>query len=170
MDVSDFAGEYARRADDELLCMWADRNTLFPEAAIALESELQRRGLDKQDAARIKKRLDALDAREKKGSLSNQIAAAKYERNMRHFVGSKEPEYYSPYGSRDIRGTFAQIRHRYRVWKTFHDHTGRWPVLSIWFWFLSWIAVIVLALAIIVWVKARNWGAAGVWWRLSVAF
>ena len=157
MDVSNFTEEYARRADDELLCMWADRDTLFPEAVMALESELQRRGLDKQNAARIKKRLDALDAREKKGSLSKQIATANYERNMRHFVGSKEPEYYSPYGSRDIRDTFARIRHKYRVWKTFHDHTGHWPVLSIWFWFLSWIAVIAFAPAFIFWAKARGW-------------
>ena len=69
MDLSEFTANYAHLGDDELLCLWADRNTLVPVAATALEGELQRRGLNKQNSTRIKKRLDALAAREKKGRL-----------------------------------------------------------------------------------------------------
>ncbi|HYG98175.1 MAG TPA: hypothetical protein VD837_03525 [Terriglobales bacterium] len=158
MNVSEFTETYARRADDELLALWADRSTLVPEAVIALESELRRRELNKQNAFRIKKRRDALAAREKKGFLINQVAAAKYERSMRHFVGWEEPEFYSPYSGRDIRNTFAYIRHKYRVWKAFRDHTGRWPVYSIWFHFLSWIVFVALVAAVFVWVEAHSWG------------
>ena len=53
-------GAYTQLGDDELLRLWADRNTLVPEAVIALDSEIQRRGLNKQNAARVKKRLDAV--------------------------------------------------------------------------------------------------------------
>jgi hypothetical protein len=147
MGLSEFAANYTHFGDDELLCLWAERDTLVPEAVMALDSELQRRGLKKQNAARVKKRLDMLAAREKKGSLVNQVAAAKYERNMRHFVGWEEPEFDSRYGSRDIRNTFAYIRHKYRVWKAFRDHTGHWPVFSILFHFFSWIAVFGFAIA-----------------------
>lgn len=156
-DLSEFSENYAHLGDDELLCLWADRNTLVPEAAIALDTELQRRGLKKQNAIRVKKRLDALAAREKKGLLVNQVAAAKYERNMRHFVGWEEPEFDSPYGSRDIRNTFAYIRHKYRVWKTFRDHTGHWPAFSIWFYFLSWVAVLGVTSVAFVWIMERKW-------------
>lgn len=159
MDLSEFTSNYAHLGDDELLCLWADRNTLLPEAAMALDSELQRRGLNKQKAPRVKKRFDALAAREGKGPLANQVAAAKYERNMRHFVGWEEPEFYSPYGRRDIRRLFASIRHRYRVWKGFRDHTGHWPVFSIWFHFLSWLAVLGLTVSAFVWVGGRKWGS-----------
>jgi hypothetical protein len=141
MDVSEFTANYTQLSDDELLCLWADQLTLVPEAVMALDSELQRRGLNKRNATRIKKRLDALAAREAKGPLLNQVAAVKYERNMRHFVGWEEPEFTSPYGSRDIRTMLASFRHRYRVWKAFRDHTGHWPVFSIWFYFLSWSAL-----------------------------
>ncbi len=151
MDLSDFTAHYAQLSDDEVLRLWADRSTLVAEATTALDSEIQRRGLKKQDAARIKQRLDALAAREAKGPLAKQVAEAKYERDMRHFVGWKEPEFYSRYRSRDIRSTFATIRHRYRVWKAFRDHTGHWPIFSIWFYFLSWLAVIGLT------VSAFNW-------------
>jgi hypothetical protein len=157
MDLSDYAANYARTGDDELLCLWMDRNTLVPEAAMALDSELIRRGLDKQNAPRIKKRLDTLAAREAKGPLMHQIAEAKYERNMRHFVGWQEPEFYSPYRSRDIRNTFARIRHKYRVWKTFRDHTGHWPVFSIGFHFLSWTAVFGFCVGALVWVQEQKW-------------
>lgn len=156
MNVSDFAEQYAAMADDQVLCLWAERDTLVPEAALAIEGEVQRRGLKKQNAARVKKRLDAFAARE--GSLSNQVAAAKYKRNMRHFIGWEEPEFYSPYSGRDIRTTFANFRHKYTVWKAFRDHTGSWPVLSIWFHFLSWAAVLAVGAAVIVCVAARNWG------------
>ena len=114
MSLSEFTANYADQSDDELLCLWADQQTLVPEAAMALDGELQRRGLNKQNAARIKKRLDALAAREAKGPLLNQVAAAKYEHNMRHFVGWKEPEFTSPYGGRDIRTTFDYLRHKYK--------------------------------------------------------
>src|SRR5690348_9328320 len=107
MDLSEFAENYTHFGDDELLRLWAGRDTLVPEAVMALDSELHRRGLNKQNAIRLKKRLEVLAAREEKGPLVKQVAAAKYERNMRHFVGWKEPEFYSRYGSRDIRNTFA---------------------------------------------------------------
>ena len=162
MNVSNFAEEYEHMADEPLLCMWADRETLVPEAALALENELHKRGLKKEDAARVKKRLDALTAREASGALSKQVAAAKYERNMRHFIGTEEPKFYSPYSSRDIRGTFAYTRHKYRVWKAFRDHTGHWPVFSIWFHCLSWIAFLALFVAIVLW--SQN---LGVGWMLA---
>jgi hypothetical protein len=155
MDLSEFTANYTQLGDDELLCLWADRNTLVPSAAIALDSEIQRRGLKKQNAARVKKRLDALAAREEKGPLANQVTAAKYERNMRHFVGWEEPKFSSPYGTRDVRTAFASIRHKYKVWKAFCDHTGHWPVFSIWFHFLSWLAVIGFAVSAFVWVVDR---------------
>ncbi len=158
MDISEFTANYSQLGDDQLLCLWIDRNTLVPEAAIALESEIQRRGLKKANAERIKKRLDILAAREEKGPLGKQVATAKYERDMRHFVGWQEPEFYSSYGGRDIRSAFAYVRHRYRVWKAFRDQTGHWPVSSIWFYFLSWIAVVGLALAAFVWIEERKWG------------
>jgi len=159
MDISEFTANYSQLGDDQLLCLWADRETLVPEAAMALDSEIQRRGLKKENAERIKKRLDTLAAREEKGSLEKQVATAKYERDMRHFVGWQEPEFYAPYGGRDIGNTFAHIRHKYRVWKAFRDHTGHWPVFSIWFCFLSWMAVIGFALAAFVWVRERKWAA-----------
>jgi len=156
MDLSEFTATYTQLGDDELLCLWADRNTLVPEATIALDSEIQRRGLKKQNAARVKKRLDALAAREKKGPLANQVTAAKYEHNMQHFVGWEEPKLSSPYGSRDVRTAFASIRHKYKVWKAFRDHTGHWPVFSIWFHFLSWLAVIGFTVSAFVWVAERK--------------
>jgi hypothetical protein len=73
MDLSDFTTTYAHVADDDLLCLWAERNTLVPEAITALDTEIQRRGLKKQNAARVKKRLDALAAREENGPLSKQV-------------------------------------------------------------------------------------------------
>ncbi len=106
MHLSEFAANYSLLGDDQLLCLWADRNALVPEATIALDSEIQRRGLKKESAERIKKRFDTLAAREDKGPLGRQVATAKYERNMRHFVGWKEPEFHSRYGTRDIRNTF----------------------------------------------------------------
>lgn len=156
MDISRFTENYTHLSDDELLCLWADRNTLVPEAAIALDSELQRRGLNKQDAARIKKRFDALARREANGPLVNQVAAAKYERNMRHFVGWEEPKFSSPYSCRDLRTLFASMRHKYRVWKAFRDHTGHWPVFSIWFHFLSWLAVLGLTASAFIWAGERK--------------
>jgi hypothetical protein len=157
MDLSEFTTNYAQLSDDELLCLWADRNTLVPEAAITLDSELQRRGLNRQNAARIKKRFDALAAREAKGPLINQVIAAKYERNMRHFVGWEETEFSSAYGSRDIRTMFASIRHKYRVWKAFRDHTDHWPVFSIWFHFLSLLAVFGFTASAFAWVGEHKW-------------
>jgi hypothetical protein len=156
MDLSEFTANYTQLSDDELLSLWADRNTLVPEAAMALDSEIQRRGLKKQNAARVKKRLDALAAREEKGPLVKQVGEAKYERNMHHFVGWEEPKFFSPYGRRDIRTMFASIRHKYGVWKAFRDHTGHWPVFSIWFHFLSWLAVIGFTVFAFVWGGERQ--------------
>jgi hypothetical protein len=156
MDLSEFTANYTQLSDDELLCLWADRNTLVPEAAIALDSEIQRRGLNKQNAARVKKRLDALTAREAKGPLTNQVTAAKYERDMRHFVGWEEPKFSSPYGSRDVRTMLASIRHKYRVWKAFRDLTGHWPIFSICFHFVSLLAVIGFFVSALVWAGDRQ--------------
>lgn len=166
MNLSEFTANYAHLNDDELLCLWADQQTLVPEAAMALDGELQRRRLNKQNAVRIKKRLDALAAREAKGPLLNQVAAAKNERNMRHFVGWEEPDFTSPYGGRDIRTTFAYLRHRYRVWEAFRDHTGHWPVFSIWFYFLSWSALFGFTAWAFVWVTGREWSSG--WGTLAV--
>ncbi|HTW31603.1 MAG TPA: hypothetical protein VMD76_08000 [Candidatus Sulfotelmatobacter sp.] len=163
MELSELTANYARLADDELLCLWADRGTLVPEAAMALDSELQRRGLKKESAARVKKRRDTLAAREEKGPLVTQVAAAKYERSMRHFVGWEEPKFYSRFGRRDIRTSFAYIRHKYRVWKVFREHTGHWPVFSICFHFLSWTAVFGFVLTAFAWEwerkKQSGWSA-----------
>lgn len=156
MDLSEFTANYAHLRDDQLLCLWADRSTLVPEASIALDTELQRRGLNKQNAVRAKKRSDVLIARVAKGPLVNQVSAAKYERNMRHFVGWEEPKFSSPYGRRDIRTMFASIRHKYRVWKAFRDRTGHWPVFSIWFHFVSWFAVLGFTVSAFVWVGERK--------------
>lgn len=159
MDLSEFTSNYAHLSDDELLRLWAERSSLVPGAATALDSEIQRRGLKKENATRIKKRLDELAAREAKWPLLNQVTAAQYERNMRHFVGWEEPKFYSPYPSRDIRNTFGYIRYKYKVWKTFRDHTGHWPAFSIWFHFLSWLVVVGVALFAFTWVHERHWGS-----------
>ena len=50
MDLSEFTSNYTHLSDDELLCLWADRSTLVPEASIALDTELQTRGLNRQNA------------------------------------------------------------------------------------------------------------------------
>lgn len=159
MDVSNFSEQYSSLADDEVLRLWAERDTLVPEAALAIESELHTRGLKKENAVRVKRRLDAVAAR--KGPLAEKVAAAKYKRNMRHFTGWEEPEFYSPYGSRDPRTMFAYIRHKYAVWKVFRDRTGCWPVLSISFHFASWVAIVVLGGAAIVWTSGQKWR--GLW-------
>ena len=39
MDLSEFTANYALLSDDELLSLWANRNTLVPEAVIALDGE-----------------------------------------------------------------------------------------------------------------------------------
>ena len=158
MDLSEITANYSQLGDDQLLCLWADQNTLVPEAAMALDSEIRRRGVKRENAERIKKRFDALAAREEKGPLGKQVATAKYERNMRHFGGWQEPEFYSSYGGRDIRNTFAYIRYKYRVWKAFREHTGHWPVFSIWFYFLSWMAVFGFVLAAFIWLGQRTRG------------
>jgi hypothetical protein len=48
MDLSEFTPNYEQLSDDELLSLWAEKNTLVPEAIMALDSELQRRGLTKE--------------------------------------------------------------------------------------------------------------------------
>lgn len=160
MNLSEFTANYAHLGNDELLCLWADRKTLVPEASMALDSELQRRGLNKQNATEVKKKLDALAAREAKGSLvSHKVLVANYERDMRHFVGWEEPKFYPPYlPKNDIRNIFAYIGHKYRVWKAFREHTGHWPVFSICFHFLSWSAVIGFTLRGLIWVRKREGG------------
>jgi hypothetical protein len=156
MNLSEFTASYAHFGDDELLCLWADRDTLVPEAVLALSSELQRRGLNKENAIRIKNRLDTLAAREAKGPIEAQVAEVQYQRNMRHFVGWEEPEFYSRYGRQNIMRAYAHIRHKQRVWKAFRDHTGHWPVLSICFFLLSIFAVYVFAIAAFIWAIQRN--------------
>ncbi len=166
MNVQEFTEEYVRQSDNELLCLWAERDTLVPEAVLALDTEIERRGLKKENAARVKKRFDAIAARQ--GPLTDQVSAAKYERNMRHFVGAEEPSYESPYSRRDIRGTFGYFRHKYRVWQAFREHTGHWPALSICYHFLSWIAVFILLVAALAWMLAQGWGRG--WTDLTAIF
>ena len=48
--MSEFTTNYAHSSDDELLRLCAERNTLVPEAAAALEMELRKRGLNKENA------------------------------------------------------------------------------------------------------------------------
>ena len=43
--MEDFAATYANMSDDELTRLYADRESLLPEAAIALDSEFQKRQL-----------------------------------------------------------------------------------------------------------------------------
>jgi len=162
MNISEFTANYTQLSDDELLCLWADQNTLVPEAAKALDNELQRRRLNKENATRVKKRFDALAGREAKGPLMNQVIAANNERNMRHFVGWEEPKFSSPYGSRDIRTMFASVRHKYRVWEQFRDHTGHWPAFSIGFHFLSWLVLLGFTASAFVWIMERKWGSSWV--------
>jgi hypothetical protein len=57
MDTAEFAANYSRSSNDQLLCLWADRNALVPQAVMALNSEIQRRGLKKENAERIKEAL-----------------------------------------------------------------------------------------------------------------
>jgi len=47
--LSDFATEYSRRTDGELLHLASARHSLVPEAAAALDSELRRRNLGESD-------------------------------------------------------------------------------------------------------------------------
>jgi hypothetical protein len=116
-------------------------NTLVPKTETAVSSEPQRRGLNTQNATPVKKRFDALAAVRRRGR-SRSRSLRRYERNMRHFVGWEQPKFSSPYGHRDIRTMFASIPGIYRLWKAFRDHTGDWRVFSIWFHFLSWLAVL----------------------------
>ena len=45
---ADFSSEYQSHTDTELLQLWVERSDLLPEAAGALQSEIDRRGLTKQ--------------------------------------------------------------------------------------------------------------------------
>jgi hypothetical protein len=81
---------------------------------------------------------------------------------MRHFVGWEEPKFSSPYGSRDIRTMFASVRHKYRVWEQFRDHTGHWPAFSIGFHFLSWLVLLGFTASAFVWIMERKWGSSWV--------
>lgn len=56
--MSAFTTNYAHLADDELFRLYAERNTLVPEAATALEMELRRRGLNKENADLAALRID----------------------------------------------------------------------------------------------------------------
>jgi hypothetical protein len=56
--MSEFTTNYAHLADDELFRLYAERNTLVPEAATALEMELRRRGLNKENADLAALRID----------------------------------------------------------------------------------------------------------------
>jgi hypothetical protein len=47
--LTDFATEYSRHSDGELLHLASARHSLVPEAAAALDSELRRRNLTESD-------------------------------------------------------------------------------------------------------------------------
>ncbi len=145
MPASGFSTEYTHKSDDELLCLLTERNTLLPEAAAALDAEVRRRGLDKQDAEAAKKRIE--------------LPATREDEAVRNFVGTEEPEFIVPprtYAFRhDIIDTIYYWRHKFRVWRTFREHTGHWPVLSIVFHFVSWLAVFAVAISAIAWEQSR---------------
>jgi hypothetical protein len=62
--LTDFATEYSRRSDGELLHLASGRHSLVPEAAAALDSELQRRNLTESDRIEHEKSVKRQERRE----------------------------------------------------------------------------------------------------------
>lgn len=61
---TDFAIEYSRRSDGELLHLASARHSLVPEAAAALDSELRRRNLTESDRVEHQKSVKRQERRE----------------------------------------------------------------------------------------------------------
>jgi hypothetical protein len=91
----------------------------------------------------------------------------------------------------NLVSTLELERHKFRVWRDFRDHTGRWPVLSISFHFVKWVALSagivffshismkhgwsglkfwgVFALGVVLWITVSQFGAVAMRkldWRL----
>ena len=49
MEIQNYAGEYRRKSDDELLLIAARADQLVPEAVASLRAEIAHRGLSQQD-------------------------------------------------------------------------------------------------------------------------
>ena len=62
--LTDFAIEYSRRSDGELLHLANTRHSLVPEAAAALDSELLRRNLTESDRIEYQKFVKRQEAHE----------------------------------------------------------------------------------------------------------
>lgn len=62
--LTDFAAEYSRRSDGELLHLASARHSLVPEAAAALDSELHRRNLTESDLIEHQKFVKRQERRE----------------------------------------------------------------------------------------------------------
>jgi Flp pilus assembly protein TadB len=62
--LTDFAIEYSRRSDGELLHLASARHSLVPEAAAALDSELRRRNLSKSSRIEHQKSVKRQERRE----------------------------------------------------------------------------------------------------------
>jgi len=62
--LTDFATEYSRRTDGELLHLASARHSLVPEAAAALDSELRRRNLSESDRIEHQKSVKRQERRE----------------------------------------------------------------------------------------------------------
>jgi cation transport ATPase len=66
--LTDFATEYSRRSDGELLHLASARHSLVPEAATALDSELRRRNLTESDRIEHQKFVKRQERREVRGN------------------------------------------------------------------------------------------------------
>jgi hypothetical protein len=79
-----FAEEYAIKADAELVRLWADRDSLLPEALDALSAEIQKRELDleqeMQAITKIAKREEHRETRRRATMVAEGYQAAGYGR------------------------------------------------------------------------------------------
>jgi len=64
VDTAEFQASYEQMSNEELLCVAADRKDLLEEAGVALDAELVKRGLRKEDAKTFKRNVDRLSARD----------------------------------------------------------------------------------------------------------
>jgi len=62
--LTDFATEYSKRSDGELLHLASARHSLVPEAVVALDSELRRRNLTESDRIQYQKSVKRQERRE----------------------------------------------------------------------------------------------------------
>ena len=116
METSDLISNYQIKTDDEIINLAADTKNLAPEARDVLALELSRRGIG---TGAIKNCSDE----------SKEISKQEKEQKLNSLFPS-----------------LKAIRARIADWRTFHEQTGRWPQLSIIFYFshglLAWIVLI----------------------------